>query len=231
MRRLIQTIGAFAALLAAGPVLAALFDRGGGMIYDNVFKITWLSDWNYAGTQYETSGGTQGYADGRMDWVTANDWANNLVYGGFDDWRLPILVQPDTTCNGVYYPTDGSDMVYGGDYYCTGSAMGNMFYNYWGATAGFPPSSGTNLENLALFKNVLSGIYWFGPEYTPDPTYEAWAFDTFEGWQGPGATASVALYAVAVRLGDVVAAVPEPQTAALVLLALGLTAVVRRKAN
>ena len=36
-------------------------------------------------------------------------------------------------------------------------------------------------------------------------------------------------YAVAVRPGDVAAAVPEPQTLALALLALGATVVARRR--
>jgi hypothetical protein len=38
-----------------------------------------------------------------------------------------------------------------------------------------------------------------------------------------------ALYAVAVRPGDVTASVPEPQTLALVLLALGATVAARRR--
>jgi hypothetical protein len=38
---------------------AALWDRGGGLIYDDVLNITWLQDANYAKTS--------GYdADGRM---------------------------------------------------------------------------------------------------------------------------------------------------------------------
>jgi hypothetical protein len=27
--------------------------------------------------------------NGLMNWTTANNWASNLVHGGFSDWRLP----------------------------------------------------------------------------------------------------------------------------------------------
>ena len=35
------------------PIHAALWDRGGGLIYDDVFDITWLQDANYAKTSIE----------------------------------------------------------------------------------------------------------------------------------------------------------------------------------
>jgi len=110
MRRLIQTIGALATVLAAGAAPAALIDRGGGMIYDNILNITWLADWNYAKTQYNTTDGAQGDADGQMDWTTAVGWANDLAYGGYDDWRLP---------SAGTWPRDG----FGG-----GGELGYMFY-------------------------------------------------------------------------------------------------------
>ena len=54
------------------------------MIYDSVLNITWLSDANYAATQYVESGGVQGDADGRMNWSAANAWAAGLSYSGYD---------------------------------------------------------------------------------------------------------------------------------------------------
>ncbi len=56
----------------------------------------------------------------------------------------------------------------------------------------------------------------------------AWHFGTFDGYQdffGKNAE----FYAVAVRPGDVAAAVSEPQTLALALLALGAAVVARRR--
>jgi hypothetical protein len=103
--------------------------------------------------------------------------------------------------------------------------MGYMFYQNWGATAGSNYSSGTNTANLALFKNVQSGYYWSGTEYSQS---NAWYFITGGGFQGGGGKSS-ALFAVAVRSGDVAASVPEPGTVALLSLSLGALGVVSRR--
>lgn len=193
----------------AGTAQAGLIDRGGGMIYDTTLNITWLADWNYAQTS--------GYdADGAMDWTTAKSWADNLVYGGFSDWRLPSSLN-----------ANGSGPC-GPAFNCSGSEMGHMFYVDWGAAAGNPFSSGTNAANLALFYNVQSFIYWSGTEEAGNPTDSAWTFMTNGGVQrfvGKGNPT----YAVAVRPGDVAASVPEPQSLALVLLGLGAGMVARRR--
>ena len=69
--------------------------------------------------------------------------------------------------------------------------------------------------------------YWSGTENAPRPL-NAWNFGTFYGGQISAGKVN-ALYAVAVRPGDATAAVPEPQTLALALLALGATVVARRR--
>lgn len=67
-----------------GTAHAALYDRGGGLIYDSTLDITWLQDARYAMTS--------GYdADGLMTWTEATAWAASLEYGGYDDWRLPAM--------------------------------------------------------------------------------------------------------------------------------------------
>lgn len=72
----------FASCFLVVPGNAALIDRGTGMIYDTALGITWLQDANYAQTS--------GYdVDGKMTWYEANAWAEQLVYGGYFDWRLP----------------------------------------------------------------------------------------------------------------------------------------------
>ena len=66
---------------------AELIDRGAGMIYSTDLDITWLKDANYAKTS--------GYDDdGLMTWDEAIEWAETLVYEGYDDWRLPTF-DPD----------------------------------------------------------------------------------------------------------------------------------------
>jgi hypothetical protein len=108
---------------------ADLFDRGGGLIYDNDLNITWLQDANYAMTS--------GYdADGRMSWDAAMTWAQNLVYQGYNDWRLPFS---DTSCSGNN---------------CIKSEMGHLYY-----------VEGITSSSPAPFINVQSYTYWSGTEY------------------------------------------------------------------
>jgi len=86
---------------------------------------------------------------------------------------------------------------------------------------------GGSLSGLqAQFNDVQSFYYWSGTEYS-SPLF-AWTFRSVDGNQSLSSKGSP-LYAVAVRPGDVSAAVPEPQTLALALLALGATVVARRR--
>jgi hypothetical protein len=191
---------------------AALVARPGGMVYDTVQNITWLQNWN---------------TNGLMNWTTANNWANDLVYGGFSDWRLPTTnTTASSNCDRNFNPGGVFPLQYFG-FNCTGSEMGHMFYNEFGATANQSILSGSNTANLALFTNVQSFVYWSGTEYGPNPGL-ALGFVTVDGGQNY-VDKSNAFYAVAVRPGDVATPVPEPQTLALVLLALGATMVVRRR--
>ena len=201
---------ALAATLAFGAAgtQAGLINRGGGMIYDTTFNITWLADWNYA----KTSGY---HPDGAMDWAGATAWANSLEFGGFDDWRLPTALN-----------VDGSG-VCGPAFDCTGSEMGHMFYDNWGATRGQDFFLGTNTTNLAMFSNVQSGPYWTGTDYGPDAD-SAWFFYTAStgGFQ-TYVSKLPPLFAVAVRAGDVV---PEPHTIVLALTGLLLIGARTRRA-
>lgn len=217
---------ALAAALAASTLSAqaGLVNRGNGLIYDNVLNITWLADLNYAQTS--------GYdADGRLNWAAANLWADTLVYGGFSDWRLPTLNPSDTTCNSNFNPGGSFGLQYFGTG-CTGGELSHLFVSDLGNQAftsvlNQVGDTAEQIANLALFSNVQSSGYWSGTEYAPDPS-DAWFFNTVVGFQNLFGK-DRALYAVAVRPGDVAAAVPEPQSLALVLLALGAAVVARRK--
>ena len=219
----LRTLAAAAALVAlSGAAQAALVNRGGGMIYDTVRNITWLVDMNYAQTSGHTGTGVN--ANGRMTWDAATDWANNLVYGGFSDWRLPTLNPNDASCTG------GFPVGFG--YNCTGGELSGLFvtdlgYNNNGSGLITSDDTATQIANLTLFSNVQSNVYWSGTEYAPNPD-GAWTFRTSIGIQSSDGK-NDAFYAVAVRPGDVAAAVPEPQTLALALLALGATVVARRR--
>ena len=103
-----------------------------------------------------------------------------------------------------------------------------MFYNEFGATAGHDIPTGSNAANLALFTNVYAAPYWSGTAYAPSPS-AAWEFDTNFGEQYISGKESHVWGAVAVRPGDVAAAVPEPLTYALLLAGLGVVAVAVRR--
>jgi hypothetical protein len=61
---------------------AELYDRGEGLVYDDILDITWLQNANYAGST--------------LKWTDATAWADSLVFQNFDDWRLPAF---DASCS------------------------------------------------------------------------------------------------------------------------------------
>lgn len=102
-----------------------------------------------------------------------------------------------------------------------GAGALNQYLSIWNDVGG-------SLAGLqAQFDGVRSLVFWSGTEYAPNPI-RAWYFRTLDGGQGLVDKVNP-LYAVAVRPGDVTASVPEPQTLALALLALGATVVARRR--
>jgi hypothetical protein len=227
------------ALALSGGAQAALVDRGGGMIYDTTLNLTWLADMNYALTSgFATGGVAPGsiygtntiWTDGRMGWDAANNWASNLSYGGFDDWRLPTLNSGDTSCGDNFNPGGGFPQQYYG-YNCTGGEMSHLFVADLGNNANDSVldqagDTAEQIANLALFSNVQSYAYWSGLDYAPD-TGNAWDFLTGGGNQGYIYKRD-ALYVLAVRAGDVAdvpgppSAIPEPGALSIVLTALGL---------
>ena len=191
---------ALTALFIASPAYATLFDRGGGLIYDSDQNLLWLQNANAsAGSPFDNGVSN---TDGAMTWDNAIAWADALVFGGFDDWRLPTTLQPDPTCSGQDPP--GTSAGFG----CSGSEMGHLFY-----------IDGITFVSPGLFINIqdegLPGVenrYWSSTESIFGG---AWGFQFSNGHQGEGGK-DVNQFAWAVRIGDV----PEPTT--LLLLGLGL---------
>lgn len=202
-----------------GSTEAALVDRGGGLIYDTELNVTWLQNWNQGG---------------QTNWDDARDWAENLVWGGFSDWRLPTMLDTGalgcdrsnaggTDC-GYNVQTKSGSTVYSEFAHLWYETLGNIPFCGLGPCTGSQPGYG--LTNAGPFVNMRPGVYWFGTEYAPD-TSKAWYFNFSYGSQVQTDKAGLVGYAVAVRSGDVTASVPEPRTLSLALLALGATMVLR----
>jgi hypothetical protein len=191
--------------------------------YDTELNVTWLRDAN---------------ANGYMTWNAANTWAGNLVVGGYGGWRLPALVDTGvpgcdfsyaggTDC-GYNVQTKASSIVY--------SELAHLYYTTLGAK-GFclpdivnctrdPGWSLTN--NSGNFQNLRSYYYWSAAQDAPGYN-RAWGFDMGYGYQYNLNYNSFEAYTVAVHPGDLTAAVPEPETYALMLAGLTALVVVQRR--
>ena len=231
MNRIIVALVLGASISSAN---AALINRGGGLIYDDVLGITWLQDANYA----MTSGFD---VDGMITWDTAVGWVDSLVYsnsgGTYADWRLPTVI--DTGSVGC--PTNdwaGTDCGWNVD--TSTGEMASLFYDTLGNLAYYDtsgsPQSGSGLSNTGPFTNLQSHLYWTGTDWSPTGAF----INGFGGTSGtPGSAVWAGLqsiddkthdwYAWAVRDGDV-AAVPIPAAFWLFGSALGLLGWMHRKA-
>ncbi|MCB1777149.1 MAG: DUF1566 domain-containing protein, partial [Candidatus Competibacteraceae bacterium] len=196
----------------------------------------WLQDANYAKTS--------GYdADGQMTWNAAMTWADQLVYGGYDDWRLPTIV--DTGTPGCNVANSGTDCGYNVQTADTGtnpvtvySELAYMYYVNLGLKGYFDTSGGVQVDwgifgdgtggngrqnNVGLINNLQSFVYWSGAEYTPNSNF-AWYFNALYGLQNAFYKDNV-VYAWAVRSGDVAVAPPSiPEPGSLALVGLGVIA-------
>ncbi|MEX2481058.1 MAG: hypothetical protein WD928_09375 [Gammaproteobacteria bacterium] len=111
--RLLNCWVAAACVAVSTSSMAALVDRGGGLIYDDVLDVTWLQDANFAATSappppdicFDEGGGEICFPGepvrGRMTWEEAKAWVEGLSYEDtvrgvtWDDWRLPRVAPID----------------------------------------------------------------------------------------------------------------------------------------
>ena len=229
--------------LSSGPVQAALFDRGDGLIYDDVLDITWLQDVRYARTS--------GYnSSGAFNWVDAMAWVDQLVYAGYDDWRLPTLTPVNGTQINYFFSTDGStdyghNISYPGGVSAgfTGNELAYMFYVNLGNLSHYEVDGtlrdGTafvdwGLVNVSLFENLAGtvGVWTSFPGSFPPPGFGfTFAFLTYNGFND-SAGKDQRFAAWAVRDGDVgPVAVHEPGTWLLLLVGWLTSLAFRRRAQ
>lgn len=176
-------------------VNAALVERLGGLAYyDDQADITWLADANYA----YTSGLDN---DGRFTQDQGIAFADSVTIAGVSGWRLPV--------------SDGCT-----NFNCTGSEMGNLFYNVLGGEAGSSIHDVHN-SNYSLFSNIVNPNYWSGSEQPGSPA-RGMVFTMSSGYQNDSNQYN-ASYLWLVHSGDVTV-VPLP--AAVWLFASGLVCLI-----
>ena len=217
----------------AGNASAILLDRGPDMVYDTVLNITWQ---RHAGEP-----GASGDGGFSLNWAEANAWSAALVFGGFDDWRLPYVsvtagAGPITfpSLPSVFFPCEGT----GGtdELACRDNELAYMFYYNLGGKPGENKSG----NQTAVGGELLTGIHFFHWSGTALDSDNAWRLD-FLGGNQLGSQKQLSIRAWAVRPGDVcdqqpdlcpdtVPGVPEPGSLLLVALgAMGLAWSRRRR--
>ena len=217
MKYLILSISILASLSAN----AALYDRGNGMIYDSDQNITWLQDFGYA-TASNPDVGTY-----LAQFSSAQQWADNLTFGGYSDWRLPTAhLIADYGTHGDSYSiwsarvqTLYSQQSYDGStdrgYNNTQSELSHLFLELGNHaafdTSGNPQSSG--LTNMGPFLNMQASRYYEGDTfYHYSGEAYVWVVDLSNGYQTGAsqyAEYPTAPLWIAVRDGDV-AQTPVP---------------------
>ncbi len=189
--KLIVVMGTLLAL-TMNPAWSTLIDNGDGTFTDTSSNLMWLIDANYAKTS--------GYDDdGYMNWYEATSWAENLVYAGYDDWRLPIVHDVGNDGCDALLSSDPRRDFSGGD--CgfntdtSLSEFAHLFHDVLGNGSYTNPDGSTNTDcispQICLMHTSADGVqilnfqlypYWLGPEYAADPD-TAWAFYVDIGFQ------------------------------------------------
>lgn len=247
MKSATQTsLAVLSSLIFSAGAQAALHDRGYGLLYDDVLKVTWLQDANYA----ETSGFD---ADGLMDWTKADGWAQTFTYsaGNGQNYSGFRLAQNKPVLGGTAFTmADGgysvaSPLTELGYMYCVNLGLKSMVSatGVYQSDFGIYRNGGTyGQTDVGLVKNLQSWLYWSGTSYGSDIDGQgnvAWSLNTQIGHQAlftidpipqGGVMKAYEFNAWAVHDGDIVGPppVPEPTSMALMLAGLaGVAAVVK----
>jgi len=195
--------------------------------FDPNLNITWLRDWSYWRTDNSID---------PLTWSGAQQYANNLLVGQFGGWTIPSTSTPDPTCQNALQASGAG---------CLGSQIGYLWLAELGngqpnVPAAMGPFQNTGVESSGCMffePNCLPRplVYWSSDTVvvTPGGVF-AWTFELRNGTQFLVENSTARFGVELVRPGDVCtsncgATVPEPQTLALVFLALSAAVVARRR--
>jgi hypothetical protein len=156
----LKRLGLAAGLLVlTGNAPAALVDAGNGLVNDTVLNITWVADASLSGAR---------------TWDALVQWAEDLVYGGYDDWRLASMSTSASTAS-AFDCSGGTEQ----DCINSGNELGYMFhYNIVGS---FPKTGDQTVGDVTLTE--IQSLYWSGTESASD-SGNAWGFLAGSGFQG-----------------------------------------------
>jgi len=131
-------------------VQGRMVDNGDGTVIDTATGLMWMKNAN----------------NGQMTWDDAMSWAQNLLFAGYKNWRLPSgLNRGDgQLCNSQPMGTN-----------CPDTEFGTLYFDY----------GIYDLLNSGVFQNVVQVVYWTSTEF-PDDTDQAMSQDMNDGGQNPG---------------------------------------------
>jgi hypothetical protein len=212
-----------ASLFFSASVHATLWDRQGGLIYDDVLDVTWVQDVH----------AVQNYYNGEraVDWATATSWVENFEYYDtardmvWDDWRLPTI---DSGAYAGWDPVYDSNAAVGKDQYYvydrSEAGANEMAYMYY-VNLGFQANNDLTSDPADLLlptstngaANPFENLYYLGTWTgslvgNPDRPDQVWYFHFHFGrtLSDPNGLDTQTVWAV--RDGDVglPSAVPVP---------------------
>lgn len=203
---------ASALTLALAPIIssAALYDRGNGLIYDDLLDVTWFQNADFAASKISYGMLDFNQAKSMVSAFAYTDPVSNVTYS---DWRLPRVIDNLTPgCNFQGYGATNCGLRAGAGemsilFYIT---LGNLGYY---DTQGNQGQLGWGLSNKGPFLNLQTGNYWYD---TPNISNadEVWSFSFGFGTENDSAPIIDAQHLMILRSGDV-AAVPEPSSGVL----------------
>jgi len=191
----------------------------GTLVYDPVTNVTWLADANFAASTSVPCSACTINPDGSMTHTSAQAFrdAMNAYNGGagwldINHWKLPPTSGDDPSCS------LGANTRTTFGFGCTGSPMGELYYNQLGLPQGTPVSSPA-AGDVGPFANLQPYLYWSCQQASPEsptcggepaPDFQ-WSFSFGNGFQGTDVVQNT-LY-VMVYYPDGPLAAPTPHVA------------------